>query len=212
MPFSTDTSWPDGLLTIFDVCRQELQLLENRYCGPYNKLLTYCFGPDSFDFFVAPQTLSMEFFPRDAVSDSIVFLVVFDAHRRPVLIAEIKDDGWINKADLRFKADNQMRQRYDSMLGDCPLPRLWGLSLLGTSLRVYCGDVVTGNIDPVFKERPTRDRVLPSDFLKGAWNIDILSQEGFAKMKEIVEDIIGGSVAQKVLDSASILQKPITYS
>ena len=57
-----------------------------------------------------------------------------------MLMAEIKDDGWANKADLRFKANEQMRQWCNPMVGDCPLPRLWGLSLLGTSLRVYCGD------------------------------------------------------------------------
>ena len=128
MPFSTDTTWPAGLVTIFNVCRQELQPLENRYYGPYNKLLTYCFGPDSFEFFVAPQSPPSEFSPRDTVG-FIVFLIVFDAHRRPVLIAEIKDDAWTRKPDLRFKADDQMRQRYDFILADCPL---WGLSLLGT--------------------------------------------------------------------------------
>jgi hypothetical protein len=76
------------------------------------------------------------------------------------------------------------------MLRDCPLPRLWGLSLLGTSLRVYCGDVVTGDVEPAFENRPSPGRIFPRKFLEGAWNIDILSQEGFAKMKEIVGDIV----------------------
>jgi hypothetical protein len=55
MPFSTDTacSWPPGLRTIFDICRQQREPLENRYYGPYDKLLNYCFG-DSFQYFVAP--------------------------------------------------------------------------------------------------------------------------------------------------------------
>lgn len=187
MPFSTDATWPAGLLKIFEICRNELQPLENRYYGPYNKLLTYCFGPDSFDFFVAPQSPPSEFSPRDTV-DFVVFLVVYDARRRPVLFAEIKDDAWASRADLRFKADDQMHQRYESMLFDSPIPRLWGLSLLGTSLRVYCGETASGDVTPAFSDRPTR--VLPRNFLEGAWNIDILSQEGFAKMKEILEDIV----------------------
>jgi len=107
-----------------------------------------------------------------------------------VLLAEIKDDAWTTKPDLRFKAVEQMRKRYDSMLADCPLPRLWGLSLLGTSVRVYCGDVTTEEVDPAFEDRPSPSRILPRDFLEGAWNFDILSQEGFAKMKEIVGDIV----------------------
>lgn len=194
MPFETDTTWPAGLLNIFQICRQDLQHLENRYYGPYNKLLSYCFGPESFDFFVAPQSPPSEFSPRDTV-DFIVFLVVFDRLRRPVLIAEIKDDAWANKADLRSKADEQVRQRYDSMLNDCPLPHLWGLSLLGTSMRVYSGDTATGDVQPTFENRPNLSRIFPRNFLEGAWDIDILSPEGFAKMKEIVGDIMASAAA-----------------
>ncbi|KAM6491925.1 hypothetical protein JOM56_012563 [Amanita muscaria] len=199
MTFLTDATWPAGLHTIFDICRQEfppLERVENRYYGPYTKLLTYCF-PDSFDFFVAPQAPPSEFPFCDTV-DSIVYLVVFDARRRPVLMAEIKDDGWANEAGLRLKADDQMRQRYDSMLRNCPLPRLWGLSLLGTSLRVYAGEVATGELEPAFVGRPSpSNRILPYDFLEGGWNlnIDILSQEGFNKMKEIVGEIIRSAAA-----------------
>ena len=42
MPFSTDTAWPQSLHTIFDICRQQREpSLENRYYGPYDKLLNY---------------------------------------------------------------------------------------------------------------------------------------------------------------------------
>ena len=194
MPLATDTAWPAGLLKIFEICRHELRLHENRYYGPYIKLLTYCFGPDSYEFFVAPHIPLTEFSTRDTV-DPVVPLIVFDIQRRPVLMAQIKDDAWATRADLRFKADEQMRERYDSMLHDCPLPRLWGLSLLGTSLRVYCGDAVTAYLGPAFEDRPSPGRTLPRNFLEGAWNIDILSQEGFAKMKEIVGDIVGNVAA-----------------
>ncbi|KZP31388.1 hypothetical protein FIBSPDRAFT_849882 [Athelia psychrophila] len=198
MPFSTDTTWPAGLVTIFNICRQELQPFENRYYAPYNTLLTYCFGPDLFEFFVAPPPPLCEFPPRDTVKTT-VFLIVFDARRRPVLIAEIEEDAWTSRPDTRFEADRQMRQRYDSLLAGCPLPRMWGLSLLGTSLRVYRGDAVTGGLEPLFEDRPSRSRTLPRNFLEGAWNIDVLSQEGFAKMKEIVGDVIGSA---GVLDRA----------
>lgn len=49
-------------------------------------------------------------------------------------------DSWAQKAASRYCADGCMRDRYVLMLEDCPVPRLWGLSLLGTSARVYCGD------------------------------------------------------------------------
>ncbi|KAF5332291.1 hypothetical protein D9611_008189 [Ephemerocybe angulata] len=191
MPFTTDAAWPAGLLKIFETCRhdlQSLQPLEDRYYGPYIKLLTYCFGPDSFNFFIAPQS------PRNDTIEFPMPTTVFDAQHRPLLIAEIRDDTWATEAYLRFKADTQMRQQYNSMLYDCPLPHLWGLSLLGTSLRVYRTDVATRIIKPVFEGHSNPNYVLPFDFLEGAWNIDILSQEGFEKMKEIIGDILGSAV------------------
>ena len=101
MPFSTDAIWPAGLLTIFEICRHQMQPLENRYFGPYNKLLAYCFNPDSFEYFVAPQNPQSAFTPHDNIN-FVVFLVIFDAHhRRPVLFAEIKDDSWVDKANFQ---------------------------------------------------------------------------------------------------------------
>jgi hypothetical protein len=88
---------------------------------------------------------------------------------------------------LRFQADKQIRERFTAMLPNCPHPRLWALSLLGTSLRVYTGDVATGGVKPGFASRP-RGR-LPGDYLQGAWDADLLSQDGFLKMKEIIRDI-----------------------
>lgn len=191
MPFSSDTAWPQGLRTIFDICRKERGPVEYRYFGPYDRLLNYCFGDsDSFQFFVSAQS------PRDLnlgdTVDFAVFLVVFDANRRPVLFAEI-EDGRADKPDLRHRADNLIRRGYDAMLGDCPLPRLWGLSLLDTSLRVYCGTVATGRIEPDFAPRPSPGRVLPQDYSEGAWDIDILSPEGFNKIKEIITDVLAAA-------------------
>lgn len=64
----------------------------------------------------------------------IVFLVVLDSNNKPVLIIEIKDEGWAQKAELLLFADNQMPDRYGLMLDACPTPRLWGLSVLSTSV------------------------------------------------------------------------------
>ena len=189
MPFSTDTTWPAGLRTIFDICRRQFQPLGDQFCAPYIKLLTYCFG-DSFDFFVAPPPGKHTY-----CETNTIFLVVFNARGHPVLMAEINDDTWGNTAALRLKAEDQMHQEYNTMLADCPLPPLWGLSLLGTSLRVYTGDVATGKMEPAFTDCPSSTP--PHDLLEGAWNIDILSQEGFDKMKEIVEDITSNAALER---------------
>ena len=109
--------------------------------------------------------------------------------RRPVLITEIKDDTWVHNAANRQSAGGQIRRRYNGMTSRCPLPRLWGLNLLGTSLRVYCTTIATRVIEPNFEPRPNPSRILPRDFLGDGWDINILSPEGFQKMKEIVTDI-----------------------
>ncbi|KAF8232077.1 hypothetical protein L208DRAFT_1436812 [Tricholoma matsutake] len=185
MPFSTDANWPQGLRNIFNVSRNQNTAVESRYYGPYDRLFNYAVIEGSFTFFLAPQTAPDETSPRDAV-DFVTFMVVLNQDQKPVLIAEIKDDRWANEPDKRQRADFQMRQRYDQMLPNCPIPRLYGLSLLGTSLRVYCGDKVTGEVTPHFVGRPNENRILPPDFLEGQWDLDILSLDGLKKMQEIV--------------------------
>jgi len=69
--------------------------------------------------------------------------IVEDYRRSPVLIVNIRDESWVDRAHSRLKADHHMRRLYDS-IAECPLPRLYGLSLLGTSLRVYVRDAITG--------------------------------------------------------------------
>lgn len=185
MPFSTDMNWPQGLLDIFDISRNKNEPFDSRYYGPYDTLFNYAVTEGSFTFFLAPGTAPDETSPCDAVN-FVVFMVVLNQEQKPVLFAEIKDDKWANEANTRQRADTQMRQRFDQMLPNCVIPRLYGLSLLGTSLRVYCADKVTDEVTPDYVGRPNMDRVLPPSFLEGQWGVDILSPDGFRKMQEIV--------------------------
>lgn len=123
--------------------------------------------------------------------DPFVFLVVFNRDGKPVLFLEAKDDSWAGKAELRHRADQQMRDRYALMLDESATLRLWGIGALGTSMRVYCGDLQTLEVEPQLVPRPQPTiRILPPNFLAGEWNLDVLSRDGFDKMKEIVADIM----------------------
>ncbi|KAK2462527.1 hypothetical protein APHAL10511_005497 [Amanita phalloides] len=185
MPFSTDANWPPGLINIFNVSRNQNAPLESRYYGPYDRLFNYAVIEGSFTFFLAPQTSPDQNSARGAAG-SVVFMVVLNQEQKPVLIAEIKDDKWANEPYMRQRADTLMRQRYDQILCHSPIPRLYGLSLLGTSLRVYCGDKATGVITPPFVGGPDAGRILPLNFLEGQWDLDILSLDGFNRIQEIV--------------------------
>ncbi|KIK01358.1 hypothetical protein K443DRAFT_678491 [Laccaria amethystina LaAM-08-1] len=185
MPFSTDLNWPQHLLDIFEISRNQNTSLDSRYYGAYDRLLNYAVVEGSFTFSLSRQAIPDETSPQDAV-DFVVFMVVLNQEQKPVLIAEIKDDRWANTPYSRQRADTHMRQLYGQMLYKCAIPWLYGLSLLGTSLRVYCGDKDTGEVTPHYVGRPHVDRVLPLDFLEVQWDLDILSQDGLRKIQEIV--------------------------
>lgn len=186
MPFNTDTAWPARLITIFDVSRAVHGSLENRYSGPYDKMLNYCFG-EGFDFFVTRQSPPADD-TRETV-DFIVHLLVLDVNCLPVLIIEIKDDSHVNNSSTRDAEDTQMHSRFDALLHTCPLPILYGLSLLGTRMRVYTGNTETMEVNPPSADRPAKGRALDPSFLANQWDLDILSDDGFRKMKEIVSFI-----------------------
>ena len=147
----------------------------------------YCFSPDSFDFFVAPQAPELDL----DIFNLVLYLIVFDAHSCPVLIADVRDDSWGNRADLdlHYRADYQICCWFNFMYQDCPLPCFWGLSLLGTSLCVH-SDFATRSIELHFIDCPSPGHALPHDFLGDDWNIDILSEEGLTKMRQVVQDIL----------------------
>ncbi|KAF8305800.1 uncharacterized protein EI90DRAFT_2986909 [Cantharellus anzutake] len=190
LAFQTANSWPDGLCAILEYSRAEYVTVEERYYGPYIKLSQYCFG-DGFDFYVTPR------FPtpddvRDGTETSTIFLAVLDPHKNPVLFAEVKHESWARAAASRHRADRHMRTRFFALLYDCPMPRLWGLSFLGTSVRIYVGDKVTHKITPPPPPvSPPYDLyVPPPDLLGEEWKTDVLSEQGFRKMKDVVNDII----------------------
>jgi hypothetical protein len=50
---------------------------------------------------------------------------------------------------------------FRSMRQSCRVPRLWGLSFLGTRLRVYFCDIALNHVTPNVTSRPSRYRCLP---------------------------------------------------
>jgi hypothetical protein len=183
MPFVNDTTWSERLKAIFTISRAENDPFKNRYYGPYDKMMNYCFGED-FDFFIAPQA-PLGDTGRETV-EFVVYLLVSDI-QKPVLLIEVKDDTHINSSAKRQAADEQMRGRYNELLYQCPIPILYGLSVLGTKMRVYSssGDIEQGKVYPP-RVPIDPEHVLDQEHLAEEWSIDILSNAGFSQMKEIV--------------------------
>ncbi|KAF9022612.1 hypothetical protein BDZ89DRAFT_1137239 [Hymenopellis radicata] len=107
--------------------------------------------------------------PREAIWFD--FMILYDIRDRPVMLVEIKhsDEGCV-KAELRAKADEWMRRQLGAQFGECQgLPRLWGLSLIETSLRVYRVMLLPEILNPLLKVIGAV--IFPMIFLKGvgAW-------------------------------------------
>jgi hypothetical protein len=110
---------------------------------------------------------------------------------KPVLLVEVKDDSWLSRLATRERADAQMRERYEDVLVDCPLTKLYGISFIGTKMRVYAGDVATEEITPPRMPPSYANRTLPKDHLEGEWALDIFSPEGFAEIVGFTRHMTG---------------------
>ncbi|KXN87529.1 hypothetical protein AN958_08508 [Leucoagaricus sp. SymC.cos] len=194
MQFLEDHAWPATLLTLIEsICNRPMPF-SSHYHGSYLMLLYYCFREPNFMFLVAPQPI-----PQDSrIHDATNFNICLGLPRNSndlVCLVEVKDDHWNLSADLSYLADQQMRNRYSKMREACPLPRLWGISLLGTKMCIYCGDTVTNMVDPLVSPLLEPSAGPTSDFLAGEWNLDILSQDRFQMIKEIIGNIYTHSQA-----------------
>ncbi|PIL26200.1 hypothetical protein GSI_11955 [Ganoderma sinense ZZ0214-1] len=185
MSIKEDTAWPADLLSVFER-HASCTTFQDHYSLACNALLRYCFGLERLDVCIAPGN---PFSDARRSTHPIVYYVVYDVGPdEPIFLLEIKDDSCADVAALRCRADEQMRELYDEMLPKCPLPRLWGVSLLGTSMRVYCGHTASLTVNPPAVPYES-DRTVPPSFLAGEWDLDIMSQEGFEKMKNVISDI-----------------------
>ncbi len=56
----------------------------------------------------------------------------------PIGLVEIKDvDADLGKPSMRLSFDSQIRDRMETLVNDCPLPVLYGISIVGDCMRLY---------------------------------------------------------------------------
>jgi hypothetical protein len=163
MSFFTDTEWPPHMA-------RNLRFSESdgNYHGFYNSLLFHVFHAFEDNAWVTPEKHCF----------NSLYLTIKDNAWNPILITHVGSDV---SPRGRVNADKYIRLKFAEHLSRCPQRRLWGLSFVGSSLRVYCGDIETHTVVP-----PAEDLV------EGAWNIETLSPVGFALIKEIVREVVRG--------------------
>ncbi|KAF8161688.1 hypothetical protein B0H34DRAFT_806842 [Crassisporium funariophilum] len=176
----TDMPWPEFVAQQFELVNQ-FTTDESEYYGPFNTLLTTVFPPaDSYQ--VSPL--------NKRITGSMDFAVIYVIMKRkvPVLFIEIKTYLAFDRASSRKEADDQMRDRFlDFSSGNIAIPKLYGISALGTRFSVYEYTSGTRSLTP--------PRILPDPEIvtdtapQKRWNYDVMELEGEARFMEIVAEI-----------------------
>ena len=198
-PATIGIGWSPFLRTLFTTQKDSL--------GPWSKLLFEAFSNTPTGFVVNPQLLPVYVDTHfGVVLDSMVHLelalLVCDTAGRPVMFV------YITPFDLQsvhnYKAERQTVAWYDHLLHQSALPRLYAITASRTSCRVYCCDKQTGKITPPPAPRRTLGGLANNWHIPAtsAWSLDIVSEAGFQKMREVVEDIVemsGTTLAETIM-------------
>ncbi|KXN66156.1 hypothetical protein CONCODRAFT_24202, partial [Conidiobolus coronatus NRRL 28638] len=133
--------WPQWLIHAFT--RVTVNTNEKLYYPAYNMLLCEHFkGEDGY--LVSPVTYPVA---ERASVDFVVEYAVF-RYGDPILILEVKAPSRLKDKSARHEADDQIRQRYESLLDSCPINKLRAISAFGTMLAFYEADKISSRITP----------------------------------------------------------------
>ena len=178
--------WPNWVLKTFETIPGGMNnaTQESLLYGPYNTTLGYLF-PASEGFMVVPQ------YQRPTMGQSIDFTTVFIVEssdtQTPIFYLEIKPPAHIDELSRREQADMQMRERVRDLLHGLRIPKLHGVSAIGTRLSFYHYDVATHVLEP---PAIPRDPILINDTAPAErWGVDLLSDEGCERLVQLATEV-----------------------
>ncbi|KAG2338854.1 hypothetical protein BDR05DRAFT_939900 [Suillus weaverae] len=174
--------WPVKVQRQFDIAQAAgNDALENVLHAPYNKLLNTLL-PVYTDFTVIPN------FQEINSTRGAEYLVTFEIflENQPVFVLELKREKDFSVRSKRTAADDQLRGRLGDLIDACPLPVLHSVSVFGTKLCFY-SITKAGLILPEYISASTQ--YVTDTAPVGRWNYDILTAEGEAKLRRIVQVI-----------------------
>jgi hypothetical protein len=177
-----DMPWGATILEQFELINR-YTTDESEYYGPYITLLTDMF-PHIEHYQVAPQ------FKGPVTPGSVDFTVIYVVMKRkvPVLFIEVKPYVHLHEIGTRGKADHQMRERFRDLVGpNLPVPKLYGISAMGTCFSVYEYTKETGRLTPpmIARDPDIINDVAPQT----RWNYELLEPAGEVKFRSIVAEV-----------------------
>lgn len=98
-------------------------------------------------------------------------LIVYDVECGPLLIVQHSPD--LTTAACRYRCDQLMRESVALVAPACKVSKLHGVSFLNNQARFYQLDTATRLITPRTAPVDLSDRVLPEDYLSGAWDLKL---------------------------------------
>ena len=177
-----DMPWSDTIIEQFEFIDRFTED-ETEYYGSYNTLLNHLF-PCEDHFQVVPQAKG------PLTPGSIEFSIIYIVRKRkcPVFFIDIKPFTDLGMRSIRREADTQMRERFFALIDrNLVIPKLYGVSAMGTRLAVYDYSKETNQLTPRAIASDPKDTtdVAPAD----CWTHELLEPAGEAKMRELVASI-----------------------
>lgn len=173
--------WPPKIISLFEAVDFQSND-ETQWYGPFNALLDFCF-PWENDWNIVPQYRQ----PKKKETIDFTTIYIVEKKRIPVFFMEIKPLDHIENISTRSSADEQMRDRFASLLPLIKTDILHGISALGIKLSHYYLDKETLKIEPpgIIKDPSIIKDIAPAI----RWNIEILKDDGYEKFMDIVKQI-----------------------
>lgn len=178
---------PELIREAFRLAQPDGRLDGSRFYGPYNMLLNYLF-PMEGSYMVSPQSN----FPGQSKStnSTMTFIVTHNGH--PVLFVEVRPSSHVDRVSSRESADKQMRKRFKDLVADTQVPKLYGMSVLGTRVCFYSyrKEGVAGYGGGIFPRTLQGDKDMATDTAPaGRWQTDVLDPDGIKTLGNIVGHI-----------------------
>ena len=174
--------WDEFILEQFESALPLGEHDESQYYGPYTTLLTKLF-PANEHYMVVPQYKR----PRQLESVDFTTIFVIQRRRHPVFFVEIKPAGHIHNYSSRAAADQQMRERVNTLRNDIEIPILYGVSAIGTKLCFYKYTKSTRQLEP--KRLNDNDTFVVDTAPRERWDVDVLTDEGERKFRDVIGDV-----------------------
>ncbi|KAF8521648.1 hypothetical protein JB92DRAFT_2707271 [Gautieria morchelliformis] len=175
--------WPEVVMDSFYKVPMDTTL-EYEWYGPYNMLLNLLF-PQHLRFEIAPQC-AVPTNTRTAVHFTVFYLVKRGG--TPIFFLEVKPLTSLEGAPDRNSADGQMRDRFAGLRHRLTIPKLYGISAMGTRLSVYEFNTRDKSLIPEKGEQYDMDSI-PDFAPRENWKYDVLEEDGAVKLRAVVKDI-----------------------